>query len=118
MTDVPRPHRPARLSPQALAAAASGGSDGTPAAELLERLEDALAALPPAEREAVVTALGYAEGTETVAREQQLEHEQAEALTRSALQLLRGALADVDQEAPSAYPHGRRRRRVSPPPPL
>ncbi|MDQ1688494.1 MAG: hypothetical protein QOK42_1469 [Frankiaceae bacterium] len=79
-------------------------------AELLSRLEDALAALPAPEREAVVTALGYGEGSARVAREQGLSDEQAEALTRSALQLLRGALADCPPDPAEVHPQGAHRR--------
>ena len=68
---------------------------GTPDAEVLERLEQALAALPPTERHAVVTALGYAEGSDAVARELGLSDSDAASLVQSGLQLLRGALGDV-----------------------
>lgn len=78
-------------------------------ADLLARLEQALASLPDAERAAVVTALGYAEGVEAVAREQGLSPGQADALTRSALQLLRGALADCDLRTREVFAHGQRR---------
>lgn len=79
-------------------------------AELLARLEQALAALPDSERAAVVTALGYDEGVDAVAREQGLSPGQAEALTRSALQLLRGALADCDLAPREVFARGQRRR--------
>jgi DNA-directed RNA polymerase specialized sigma24 family protein len=68
----------------------------TSRAELLHRLELALAALPPAERTAVVSAHGYGEGTVGAAVELDMDGADAEALTRNALQLLRGALADLD----------------------
>ena len=64
-------------------------------AALLDHLERALAALPAAERAAVVAAVGYQEGAVGAAMEVELDPEQADALTRSALQLLRAALADV-----------------------
>ncbi len=74
--------------------------DRTPAvseAELVDRLERALAALPPAERSAVVAAVGYGEGAVGAAMEVELELEQAHALAQSGLQLLRAALADLDE---------------------
>lgn len=83
-------------------------------ADLLARLEQALASLPDAERTAVVTALGYDEGVEAVAQEQGLSHEQAEALTRSAVQLLRGALADCDADTREVFARGLRRRSGQP----
>lgn len=93
------------------AAAAEGVSD----AELLDRLETALAGLPPAERSAAVVAFGLAEGADGVAEELGLSADDAEALSRSALQLLRGALADVDlDDEPQVHPRlPRRRRRTS-----
>lgn len=65
-------------------------------AELVARLELALSTLPEAERTAVVAAIGYAGGSVGAAMELGLEVEDADALTRNALQLLRGALSDVD----------------------
>ena len=69
-------------------------------AELVARLEAALAELPEAERTAVVAAIGYAGGSVGAAMELGLDPEtgpaDADALTRNGLQLLRGALADVD----------------------
>ena len=62
--------------------------------ELLDRLERALAALPPAERAAVVAAHGYAEGPVGAAVELDIDTEDADALARNGLQLLRAALAD------------------------
>jgi DNA-directed RNA polymerase specialized sigma24 family protein len=70
----------------------------TSRAELLHRLELALAALPPAERMAVVSAHGYGEGPVGAAVELDMDSGDAEALTRNALQLLRAALADVDAD--------------------
>ncbi len=64
--------------------------------ELLDRLDLALASLPPAERAAVVAALGYDEGPVGAAMELDTEIEEADALARSGLQLLRAALADVE----------------------
>ena len=73
-------------------AAAAPGNE----AALVARLELALSTLPEAERTAVVAAVGYAGGSVGAAMELGLELEDADALTRNALQLLRGALSDVD----------------------
>ena len=64
--------------------------------ELLDRLDLALASLPPAERAAVVAAHGYDEGPVGAAMELDTEVGEADALARSGLQLLRAALADVE----------------------
>ena len=64
--------------------------------EVLDRLDDALASLPPAERAAVVAAHGYAEGAVGAAMELEVETSDADALARNGLQLLRAALADLD----------------------
>jgi DNA-directed RNA polymerase specialized sigma24 family protein len=64
--------------------------------EVLDRLDAALASLPPAERAAVVAAHGYAEGPVGAAMELEVETEDAEALARNGLQLLRAALADLE----------------------
>lgn len=84
---------------------------GVSEAELLSRLEDALTALPPEERAAAVVAYGLGEGSTGVAVELDLETQDAEALARSALQLLRAALADVDTDAVASEPHLAARRR-------
>jgi DNA-directed RNA polymerase specialized sigma24 family protein len=76
-----------------------GALDGPHEAELVHRLEQALASLPEAERTAVVSAIGFAGGSVGAAMELGLEIEDADALTRAGLQLLRAALADLD-------PHG------------
>jgi DNA-directed RNA polymerase specialized sigma24 family protein len=65
-------------------------------AVLLTRLGEALSSLPEAERTAVVAAIGYAGGPVGAAMELGLELEDADALTRSGLQLLRAALDDLD----------------------
>ena len=85
-----RPRRPKLLPPAALdeLAARPLMSDD----DLLTRLETALGDLPAAERAAAVVAFGLAEGPAGVAVEQDLEMCDADALARSALQLLRGAL--------------------------
>lgn len=72
---------------------------GSHEAQLVLRLEQALFRLPEAERTAVVAAIGYAGGSVGAAMELGLEVEDADALTRNGLQLLRAALSDLD-------PHG------------
>jgi DNA-directed RNA polymerase specialized sigma24 family protein len=79
--------------------------------ELHERVREALASLPPAERAAAVVAFGFDEGPEGVAVELDLSDVDADAITRSALQLLRGALRDVDLDDPQVYARVARRRR-------
>ena len=64
--------------------------------ELLDRLDEALAALPAAERAAVVAAHGYAEGPVGAAMELDAEVGEADALARSGLALLRAARADLE----------------------
>jgi DNA-directed RNA polymerase specialized sigma24 family protein len=64
--------------------------------EVLDRLDAALAALPPAERAAVVAAHGYAEGPVGAAMELEVDTGDADALARNGLQLLRAALADLE----------------------
>jgi DNA-directed RNA polymerase specialized sigma24 family protein len=101
--------RTPRLRPIAANTIANNVSaaEGMSEAELLSRLEDALAALPPEERAAAVVAFGLGEGSTGVAVELDLETQDAEALARSALQLLRAALADVDAEdGVSGAPYG------------
>jgi DNA-directed RNA polymerase specialized sigma24 family protein len=70
----------------------------TSRAELVHRLELALAALPQAERMAVVAAHAYGEGPVGAAVELDMDSGDAEALARNALQLLRAALADLDTD--------------------
>ena len=65
-------------------------------AELVRRLEVALAALPDAERTAVVSAIAYAGGSVGAAMELGVEIVDADAITRNGLQLLRAALDDLD----------------------
>ncbi|MDT7540045.1 MAG: hypothetical protein QOI82_3630 [Actinomycetota bacterium] len=92
--------RPPRrvLLPPAVIDAVIDCAPSTSRAELLHRLELALAELPPAERMAVVAAHGYDEGPVGAAVELDMETGDADALTRNALQLLRAALADVDAD--------------------
>jgi DNA-directed RNA polymerase specialized sigma24 family protein len=84
--------------------------DGVSDEELVARLYDALATLPPAERAAAVVAFGFDEGPGGVAAELDLPAEDAEALTRNALQLLRGALGDIDLDEPVYFGRLERRR--------
>jgi DNA-directed RNA polymerase specialized sigma24 family protein len=65
-------------------------------AELVRRLEVALAALPDTERTAVVSAIAYAGGSVGAAMELGVEVADADAITRNGLQLLRAALDDLD----------------------
>ncbi|HUR52358.1 MAG TPA: hypothetical protein VMZ11_09555 [Mycobacteriales bacterium] len=65
-------------------------------AELVRRLEVALASLPDEERTAVVSAVAYAGGSVGAAMELGVEIADADAITRSGLQLLRAALDDLD----------------------
>ena len=91
----PRPARCRTLPPQVVAQVADE-SGHSQEAVLLERLGQALAGLPEAERTAVVAAIGYAGGPVGAAMELNLELDDADALTRSGLQLLRAALDDLD----------------------
>jgi DNA-directed RNA polymerase specialized sigma24 family protein len=88
--------------------------EGESEAALLGRLEDALAALPEPERAAAVAAVAQAGGAEAVAETLHLPLEDAEALARSAVQLLRGALAGADADPVPVHPEMRRRRRHRP----
>jgi len=93
VTDERKPR--CRPLPPSYVAQVADSTPETSRAELLDRLEQALAALPPAERTAVVAAHGYAEGTVGVAMELELDADDADALTRNALQLLRASLQDL-----------------------
>lgn len=94
MSDLSPPR--CRPLPPEIVASAADVPAGTPEAELLDRLDDALAQLPSPERAAVVTALGYGEEVAGIADDLRLPAEDTEVLIRSALQLLRGALADAE----------------------
>jgi DNA-directed RNA polymerase specialized sigma24 family protein len=78
-------------------------SEGVSDTELVARLYEALADLPPDERAAAVVAFGMGEGHEGVAEELGLDPDDADALTRNALQLLRGALDDIDLNDPAFF---------------
>jgi DNA-directed RNA polymerase specialized sigma24 family protein len=109
-TDRPRRLRPLSSGAIENAAVSERGSSD---AELYQRLEEALAALPRDERAAAMVAFGLAEGSSGVAGRLGLSDEDAEALSRSALQLLRGALGDLDPDAPDVPARlSRRRRRI------
>ncbi len=97
-----RPPRSRPLPPEVLAAVADV-ERGTPDAEVLARLEEALAALPASERHAVVAALGYGEDAEVLAQEMGVSCSDAELIVRNALQLLRGALADVEVDTRAVH---------------
>lgn len=98
MPEGRRVPRPVALPPDVVALVADVSADTTSEAELLERLEAALRLLPPPERRAALTAYASDEGIAAVATAMGLSDEDAEALTRSAVQLLRGALADLEPE--------------------
>jgi DNA-directed RNA polymerase specialized sigma24 family protein len=90
-----RPPRCRTLPPHVVEAVAAAERH-TPGPELLDRLDAALAALPSAERAAVVAAHGYAEGPVGAAMELEVESADADALARNGLQLLRAALSDIE----------------------
>ena len=94
MTEERRPR--CRPLPAHVVEAVAGDAPELSHPELLDRLDLALAALPPAERAAVVAAHGYDEGPVGAAMELDTEVGEADALARSGLQLLRAALADVE----------------------
>jgi DNA-directed RNA polymerase specialized sigma24 family protein len=117
-SDRPRPPRLRPISPGTIADNVRA-SEGVSDEELVARLYDALADLPPAERAAAVVAFGMNEGHKGVAEELDVPEEDAEALTRNALQLLRGALGDVNLDDPVYYGrlHARRGHRTARPEP-
>lgn len=88
-----RPARCRPLPPHVVAEVAAS-TEATSEAALLDRLDGALAALPAPERAAVVAAIGYDEGAVGAAMEVDLEPEDADALARNGLQLLRAAMTD------------------------
>jgi DNA-directed RNA polymerase specialized sigma24 family protein len=105
-------HRTPRLRPISPGTIADNvrASEGVSDDELVARLYEALAALPAAERAAAVVAFGLGEGHAGVAEELGIDSEDADALTRNALQLLRGALGDVDLDDPVFFGRLERRR--------
>jgi DNA-directed RNA polymerase specialized sigma24 family protein len=112
-------HRTPRLRPIAPGTIADNvrASEGISDTELLARLYEALADLPPAERAAAVVAFAMGEGHQGVAAELGIDPADADALTRNALQLLRGALGDVDLNDPAFFGTLERRKghRTAPP---
>lgn len=108
-SDRPRPPRLRPIAPGTIADNVRA-SEGVSDEELVARLYEALADLPPAERAAAVVAFGMGEGHEGVADELGIEAVDADALTRNALQLLRGALGDIDLDDPAFFGRLERRR--------
>ena len=104
-----RPPRLRPISPGTIADNVSS-TEGLSETELVARLYEALASLPPAERAAAVVAIGLDEGAVGAAIELGMEPADADAVTRNALQLLRGALADVDLDEPAFFGRLERRR--------
>jgi DNA-directed RNA polymerase specialized sigma24 family protein len=109
MTDRQRPPRLRPIAPGTISDNVRA-SEGVSDEELVARLYEALAALPPAERSAAVVAFGLGEGHAGVAEELGLDEADADALTRNALQLLRASLGDVDLDDPVYYVRLERRR--------
>src|SRR3954451_10022720 len=85
-------------------------SEGVSDEELVARLYEALAALPTAERAAAVVAFGLGECHAGFADDLGIHPEVADALTRNSLQLLRGALGDVELDDPAFFGRLERRR--------
>lgn len=104
-------HKPVPLPPDVVAEVGDRTVDTTPSAELLERLEAALRLLPAPERNAVLAAHAADDGVARVAEALDISPEDAEALTRSAVQLLRGALADLEPEEAPPFANVARRTR-------
>ena len=115
-SDRPRPPRLRPIAPGTISDNVRA-SEGVSDEELVARLYDALAELPPAERAAAVVAFGLGEGHHGVAQELGIDAVDADALTRNALQLLRAALGDVDLDDPVFYGRLEKRRghRTAPP---
>src|SRR3954465_3906403 len=105
-------HRGPRLRPIAPGTISDNvrASEGVSDEELVARLYEALATLPPAERAAAVVAFGLGEGHTGVAEELGIDPADADALTRNALQLLRASLGDVDLDDPVFFGRLEKRR--------
>ena len=108
-SDRPRAPRLRPISPGTIADNVRA-SEGVSDEELVARLYEALATLPAAERAAAVIAFGLGEGHAGVAEDLGIDAEDADALTRNALQLLRGALGAVDLDDPAFFGRLERRR--------
>jgi len=89
-----RPPRCRPLPAHLIEAVAAAEPEASPP-EVLDRLDAALALLPPAERAAVVAAHGYAEGPVGAAMELDVDTAVADELAQRGLLLLRAALADL-----------------------
>jgi DNA-directed RNA polymerase specialized sigma24 family protein len=85
--------------------------DTSSEAALIAELEAALATLPAPERAAAMIAFGLAEGPIGVAMELELSEMDADALVRSALQLLRGRMVDAPTQTGELYARLRPRDR-------
>lgn len=94
MTEPAPRRRPVPMPAHVVAAlrAAAGPSGADSEAELVERLREALAALPADQRTAVVAAHGYGEGPVGAAVELDCEVPDADALAGEGLAALRQAL--------------------------
>ncbi|HTW19237.1 MAG TPA: hypothetical protein VME70_03375 [Mycobacteriales bacterium] len=110
--------RPPRLRPISPGTIADNvkAPEGVTDSELVARLYEALGTLPPAERAAAVVAIGLGEGPVGAAMELGVDPEDADLITRNALQLLRGALADLDLDEPAFFGRLERRRGSATPP--
>ena len=95
MTDPARPPR-CRPLPAHVVEAVAAAEPFASHPEVLDRLDEALAALPPAERAAVVAAVGYAEGPVGAAMELDVETGEADVLAARGLAMLRASLADLE----------------------
>jgi DNA-directed RNA polymerase specialized sigma24 family protein len=93
VTDKPR-CRP--LPPSVVEGRATASSDSELEAELMGRLAQALHALPPAERTAVIASYAYGEGVVGAAVELDVETVVAHDLGLRALRLLRAAMTEED----------------------
>jgi DNA-directed RNA polymerase specialized sigma24 family protein len=91
VSDKPR----CRPLPPTVVDARPAPDNGADEAELLRRLDEALRALPEAERTAVIASYAYGEGVVGAAVELDVETPQAEQLGLRGLAMLRSALDDA-----------------------
>lgn len=89
--------------PPAVVDGATAPATRTPDAELLDRLESALSGLPAVERAVVFAAYGYGESLDQLGVELEMRSCDVDSLARSALQLLRGALADAELDERTVF---------------